>query len=166
MLPIIALLTFAIIRLPSRPVQPPAEEEEDVRQRVRCRGHQRARRALERYYPKGVISLLATNGTKIIPLRTKTRSVQASPALRRLSVNVDRWPVPPAGLFVVEERATYLRSTSAMTDCYEFGHAPDLALGDGVYLSGQDVRIRKAVNDARGFVPPTRRAGSTNTSKL
>jgi len=42
--------------------------------------------------------------------------------LRRLASGVDDWPVPPAGLFVVEERTIYLRSTSPMTVAHEFAH--------------------------------------------
>jgi len=127
--------------------------------RYDAEGAREARRALERYYPKGVISLLAANGTKIVPLGTKMTYAQASPALHRLSVNVDGWPVPPAGLFVVEERAVYLRSTSPMTVAHESAHALDCALGGGAYLSGQDVRIRKAFSDARGFVTPYAASG-------
>jgi hypothetical protein len=104
--------------------------------RYDAEGANEARRALERHYPKGVISLLATNGTKIVPLGTKMTYSQASPALRRLSVNVDGWVCPPAGLFVVEERTVYLRSTSPMTVCHEAAHALDCVLGGGVYHSG------------------------------
>jgi hypothetical protein len=44
-----------------------------------------------------------------------------SRALRRLATGIDEWPVPPAGLCVVEERAVYLRSTSPMTVARELG---------------------------------------------
>jgi hypothetical protein len=43
-----------------------------------------------------------------------------SRALRRLASDVDDWPVPPAGLFAVEESAFYLRSTSPMTVAHSF----------------------------------------------
>ena len=62
--------------------------------------------------------------------------------------------LPPAGLFVVEERTVYLRSTSAMTVAHEFGHALDCALGDGVYRSGYDPQIRAAFAGASAFVTP------------
>ena len=62
--------------------------------------------------------------------------------------------MPPAGLFVVEERTVYLRSTSPMTVAHEFAHALDCALGGGVYLSGVDPRVRRAFRDARAFVTP------------
>jgi hypothetical protein len=71
-----------------------------------------------------------------------------------LGVDVDAWPVPPAGLFVVEERAVYLRSASPMTVAHEFGHALDCALGGGVYRSGYDVEIRRAFAEAKEFVTP------------
>ena len=66
----------------------------------------------------------------------------ASAALARLGIDVDAWPAPPAGLFVVEERTLYLRSRGAMTVAHEFGHALDCALGGGVYRSGVDPRVR------------------------
>ena len=76
----------------------------------------------------------------------------ASSALRRLGIDVDVWPLPPAGLFVVEERTVYLRSRSPMTVAHEFGHALDCALGNGVYHSGYDPEIRAAFRDARNQV--------------
>jgi len=78
----------------------------------------------------------------------------ASPALARLGIDVDGWPAPPAGLFVVEERALYLRSRSPMTVAHEFGHALDCALGGGVYRSGIDPQVRALFAGARRFVTP------------
>lgn len=117
-----------------------------------------ARKTLEAYYPAGAVSLLVDAGTRIVPLGT-TKYSEASAALRRLGVNVDGWPVPPAGLFVVEERSVYLRSMSAMTICHEAAHALDAALGGGTYLSGQDARIRRAFAEARAFVTPYAASG-------
>lgn len=94
------------------------------------------------------------HGIRIVALRTAQRYRDASSALRRLGVDVDRWSVPPAGLFVVEERTMYLRSTSPMTVAHEFGHALDCALGGGVYRSTYDARIRTAFANARAFVTP------------
>ncbi|MGB6986932.1 MAG: hypothetical protein WBD74_13260 [Candidatus Aquilonibacter sp.] len=79
---------------------------------------------------------------------------EASPALARLGIDVDSWPAPPAGLFVVEERTVYLRSRSAMTVAHEFGHALDCALGGGVYRSGIDPQIRRLFINARSFITP------------
>ncbi|GAC1305054.1 MAG: hypothetical protein NVSMB21_06280 [Vulcanimicrobiaceae bacterium] len=93
-------------------------------------------------------------GIRIVPLAKRQRYRDASPALRRLGVDVDAWPVPPAGLFVVEERAVYLRAATAMTVAHEFGHALDCALGGGVYRSGYDAEIRGAFARARAFVTP------------
>ncbi|HEY1655908.1 MAG TPA: hypothetical protein VGF86_12425 [Candidatus Tumulicola sp.] len=78
----------------------------------------------------------------------------ASPALARSGIDVDAWPAPPADLFVVEERALYLRSRSPMTVAHEFGHALDCALGGGVYRSGIDPRVRANFTSARSFVTP------------
>lgn len=77
----------------------------------------------------------------------------------RLGIDVDAWPAPPAGLFVVEERTVYVRSRSAMTIGHEFGHALDCALGGGVYRSGTDPAIRAAFGAARQFVTPYAASG-------
>lgn len=117
-----------------------------------------AKKILERYYPSGANSLLRDAGTRIVPLGSSTYRA-ASRALRRLSAGVDDWPVPPAGLFVVEERTVYLRSLSPMTVCHEAAHALDCALGGGVYLSGVDPQIRAAFAKAHGFVTPYAASG-------
>jgi hypothetical protein len=96
---------------------------------------------------------------RIVPLAGDERYTDASPALRRLGIELDDWPAPPAGLFVVEERKMYLRSCSAMTVAHEFGHALDCALGGGVYRSGVDPRIRRAFARARAFVTPYAASG-------
>jgi hypothetical protein len=93
-------------------------------------------------------------GVTIVPLRPVERYRDASASLRRLGVDVDAWPVPPAGLFVVEERTVYLRSATPMTVAHEFGHALDCALGGGVYRSSYDVAVRRAFARARNFVTP------------
>lgn len=90
----------------------------------------------------------------VVPLSRGERYRDASRALARLGVDVDAWPAPPAGLFVVEERSVYLRSRSPMTIAHEFGHALDCALGGGVYLSGIDPRIRACYDGATAFVTP------------
>ncbi len=105
-------------------------------------------------FPSHLIAQLVECGTKIVPLTSKERYADASRALRRLGVDVDAWPVAPAGLFVVEERSLYLRSTSLMTVAHELGHALDCALGGGVYRSGFDPAIRRAFSRARDFVTP------------
>jgi hypothetical protein len=102
----------------------------------------------------GALRYAAARDVRIVPLESAQRYCDASAALRRLNVDVDVWPVPPAGLFVVEERTIYLRSASPMTVAHEFGHALDCALGSGVYRSGYDLGIRNAFNAARAFVTP------------
>ncbi|HTX03941.1 MAG TPA: hypothetical protein VMD07_09695 [Candidatus Acidoferrales bacterium] len=82
-----------------------------------------------------------------------------SPALRRLGIDVDAWPAPPAGLFVVEERRVYLRALGAMTVAHEFGHALDCALGGGTYRSAVDPAIRRAYSHAKAFVTPYAASG-------
>ncbi|HET9030975.1 MAG TPA: hypothetical protein VFN49_12450 [Candidatus Aquilonibacter sp.] len=90
----------------------------------------------------------------VVPLRRKERYAAASPALARLGIDVDLWPAPPAGLFVVEERTVYLRSRSPMTVAHEFGHALDCALGGGVYHSGIDPELRRLFTAATAFITP------------
>jgi hypothetical protein len=94
------------------------------------------------------------HGIRIVALSKARRYCDASHALRRLGVDVDAWPVPPAGLFVVEERTVYLRSATPMTVAHEFGHALDCALGGGVYRSSYDLAVRRAFAHAREFVTP------------
>lgn len=96
----------------------------------------------------------AAHNVRIHPLPKNGRYDDASPALRRLGVDVDAWASPPAGLFVVEERTVYLRSKSPMTAAHEFGHALDCALGGGTYLSAMDPQIRAAFSTARAYVTP------------
>lgn len=98
-------------------------------------------------------------GIRIVPLEEGERYTIASAALRRLGIEIDDWPAPPAGLFVVEERTMYLRSCSRMTVAHEFAHALDCALGGGVYRSSVDPRIRRAYARARTFVTPYAASG-------
>ena len=102
----------------------------------------------------GAVAYAERRGIRIVPLTPRRKYYDASSALRRLGVDVDGWPVPPAGLFVVEERTVYLRSVSPMTVAHEFGHALDCALGGGIYRSGHDPAIRSAFATARTFVTP------------
>lgn len=106
------------------------------------------------------INFALARGTRVVPLRRAQRYDDASPALKRLRVDVDAWPAPPAGLFVVEERTIYLRSHSAMTVAHEFGHALDCALGGGVYHSSTDPRVRDLFAAATAFVTPYAATGT------
>ena len=105
-------------------------------------------------YPTALLEQLVEHRCSVRPLRARERYRDVSKALQRLGVDVDAWPVPPAGLFVVEERTVYLRSLSAMTVGHEVAHAIDCALGGGVYRSGVDPKIRSAFAGARAFVTP------------
>jgi hypothetical protein len=105
-------------------------------------------------FGSGALRVAAAAGIRIVALRERERFRDRSHALRRLAAGVDDWPIPPAGLFVVEERTVYLRSVSAMTVAHEFAHALDCALGNGIYLSGVDPRIRRAFTRATAFVTP------------
>jgi hypothetical protein len=110
-------------------------------------------------FGSGAARLASAAGIRIVALRGAERYRERSAALRRLAAGVDDWPIPPAGLFVVEERTMYLRSFSPMTVAHEYGHALDCALGGGIYLSGVDPRIRRAFEGARAFVTPYAASG-------
>jgi hypothetical protein len=105
-------------------------------------------------FGSGALQFALDRGTRVAPLYRGEQYRKASPALARLGIDVDAWPAPPAGLFVVEERTVYLRSRSAMTVAHEFGHALDCALGGGVYRSGVDPQIRRMFITARSFITP------------
>jgi hypothetical protein len=100
-----------------------------------------------------------SNDVRIRPLKRSESYREASPVLARLGIDVDAWPAPPAGLFVVEERRVYLRKLSPMTIAHEFAHALDCALGRGVYRSGIDADIRNAFANATVFVTPYAASG-------
>lgn len=99
-------------------------------------------------------------GIRVVPLGRHESYRARSPALLRLGIDVDAWPAPPAGLFVVEERAVYLRSRSAMTVAHEFGHALDCALGEGVYRSSIDPHLRRLFAAATAYVTPYAATGT------
>ncbi len=105
-------------------------------------------------FGRGALAYAVRNRIRITLLRAGELYREASQALARLGIDVDAWPAPPAGLFVVEERALYLRSRSPMTVAHEFGHALDCALGGGVYRSGIDPQVRALFTNAVGFVTP------------
>lgn len=105
-------------------------------------------------FPEPIVRRVVDSGSTVRAMKPHERYAEASPVLHRLGIDVDAWPAPPAGLFVVEERTIYLRSRSPMTIAHEFGHAIDCALGGGVYLSGIEPEIRRAFLSARKFVTP------------
>jgi hypothetical protein len=105
-------------------------------------------------FGSGALRFALRHAVSVVPLPSGERYRDRSPALARMGIDVDAWPAPPAGLFVVEERRVYLRSRSPMTVAHEFGHALDCALGGGVYRSGIDPNLRAIFTSARGFVTP------------
>jgi hypothetical protein len=105
-------------------------------------------------FGKGALAYARAGRIRIVLMKEGQAYRQASSALTRLGIDVDAWPAPPAGLFVVEERTVYLRSRSPMTVAHEFAHALDCALGGGVYRSGVDPRVRSLFGNAIAFVTP------------
>jgi hypothetical protein len=105
-------------------------------------------------FGEGALGFALDRRMRVAPLCGGETYREASPALARLGIDVDGWPAPPAGLFVVEERTVYLRSRSSMTVAHEFGHALDCALGGGVYRSGIDPLLRRLFVSASRFVTP------------
>jgi hypothetical protein len=101
-----------------------------------------------------VCDVLADADGRYIVLEDGQRFSDVSAVLRRIMAGVDGWPIPPAGLCVVEERIVILRSLSPMTFFHETGHLLDLALGGGVYLSGIEPKLRRAFANATAFVTP------------
>ena len=106
-----------------------------------------------------ISSSCSSGADKDPPARGGDRYLDASAALRRLRVDVDAWPVAPAGLFLVEERTVYLRALTRMTISHELGHAIDCALGGGIYRSSFDPKLRAAFAAARDFVTPYAASG-------
>ena len=124
-----------------------------LRFRARTAARTRRRRDAPRF-GKGALAYALRSRIRVTLLRSGELYRQASSALARLGIDVDAWPAPPAGLFVVEERSLYLRSRSPMTVAHEFGHALDCALGGGVYRSGIDPQVRGLFANATAFVTP------------
>lgn len=106
------------------------------------------------YIPTAVLRFMGERGIRVRVLAEGEQYAKVSGTLSRLDIDVDAWPSPPAGLFVVEERTVYLRSLGAMTVVHELGHALDLALGGDVYHSCADRAIRAAYANAKAFVTP------------
>jgi len=109
---------------------------------------------LQRIDP-AIIEFLVAANTKIYSLNQKAREqyIDASPYLKTFGVNVDLWPAPPAGLFVVSERTVYLRSTTPMTVAHELGHAFDLALSsDDSYWTSTNPDWKNAFDASTRFV--------------
>jgi hypothetical protein len=94
------------------------------------------------------------HGIRIVMLKPQETYREHSTTLRRLALDVDSWPVPPAGLFVVEERTMLIRRGSSMTIAHEFGHAIDCMLGGGIYRSSIDNRLRHAFTHALRWITP------------
>ena len=105
-------------------------------------------------FGRGALAYAVRSRVRVMLLRPGELYREASNVLARLGIDVDAWPAPPAGLFVVEERALYLRSRSPMTVAHEFAHALDCALGGGVYRSGIDPHVRGLFANATSFVTP------------
>ncbi len=104
-------------------------------------------------FGESVLSIVANSGALIRPLRPHERYAGAT-SRSRLGIDLEAWPAPPAGLFVIEERTVYLRSRSPMTIAHKFGHATDCAVGGGMYISGANPEFCRAFGEARNFVTP------------
>jgi len=112
------------------------------------------RTRLVKWYGEPVVRYAEGRGIEVRVLKPSEKYKSASASLLRLGVDVDSWPAPPAGLFVVAERTVYLRWPSDMTLAHEFAHGLDCALGGGIYLSGYDTVIRGAFARSREYVTP------------
>ncbi len=112
-----------------------------------------ALRTLARF---GEAALTATyqHGIRVTLLQARDTYAQYSPTLRQIASDLDRWPHPPAGLFVVAERTMYIRQITAMTIAHEFGHALDCTLGNGVYYSNQDIHLQSFFAQQQPWITP------------
>jgi len=109
----------------------------------------RVARTLTSAVPEPLLRYLEGARTIIRVLHPGERFIDVSASIEVAQANVDRWPIPPAGLFVVAERTLYLRLVTSMTIGHEIFHALDSALGaNGRYLSATDARIRGAFDMA------------------
>lgn len=106
-------------------------------------------------FPEHLRAMTRAAGVRVVALRPREGYCDRSPLLRRENVRVDDWPIPPAGLYVVEERTVYLRHAVPMTVAHEYGHALDHALGGERYASADpSSTFAQAFRKARGFVTP------------
>jgi hypothetical protein len=105
-------------------------------------------------FPDHLHTLTEGIGIKIRLLKSGERYDHASATLSRIAIDVDGWPVPPSGLFIVEERTILLRRATPMTVAHEYGHAIDCALGGGLYRTAIDPEIQKAFRNATQWVTP------------
>lgn len=105
-------------------------------------------------YGSAALTKAYDHGVRITILQPHETYLHHSNALRRLAIDVDTWTTPPAGLFIVEERAMLLRRASAMTIAHEFGHAIDCTLGGGIYRSSIDPQLLRAFASAQRWITP------------
>lgn len=94
-------------------------------------------------------------GVRIAIVPAGRRFTEFSPCVSSLVPDIDGWPAPPAGLFVLEERLLLLRSkTLRMAAAHEFGHALDAVLAKKrrSYYSFEDDAVRHRFATATGFV--------------
>jgi hypothetical protein len=80
-------------------------------------------------FGRGALRVAASAGVRIVYLRAHEAYRDRSQCCGWLASGIDGRPVPSAGVFVVDERAVYLRSTAPMTVAHEFAHPVDCALG-------------------------------------
>lgn len=110
------------------------------------------RDTLKRTLPINLLSALAEFGLRYTVLQMDQTFINASPRLAALEIDVDAWPIPPAALYVVEERQILLRATDAMVIIHETGHAYDALLGGGTYLSQRSEWMQEQFRNATSFV--------------
>ena len=104
-------------------------------------------------YGEPMTKNLLAGGLHVQFLRKGQKYRDVSPMLSS-EFNVDRWPHPPQGLFVVPENTVYIREHSPMTLAHELGHAIDRMVGGGTYFSGKSPNVRRAFANAKHYVTP------------
>ncbi len=101
-----------------------------------------------------LLTRMAERGIRICTLAEGEPFSARSPWVGEFAPQLDTWPHPPAGLFVVAEATVYLRVVSSMTTAHELGHAMDFALGDNGYMSNHHPGIRRAFAQATRWLTP------------
>ena len=94
-------------------------------------------------------------GTRIAIIPAGQRFCDVSPSVGRAVPDIDNWPAPPSGLFVVDERRMLLRSGALrMTAAHEFAHALDASLAKRPrsYFSFESEELRYYFATATGYI--------------
>jgi len=106
-------------------------------------------------FGSAALERVAAVGTRIAIIPAGKRFCDVSPSVGRAVPDIDSWPAPPSGLFVVDERRMLLRSSALrMTAAHEFAHALDASLAKRPrsYFSFESEELRYYFATATGYI--------------